>query len=423
LNLLLGLAVLVVLGIIYPLALLALFLLMGGVVFFYLKQIRKGKFLVEAKENHFVAIERDGGNFVEFLLTSKTAKFVGRGDDNDKWTIDSKHGGSQMSWLASRFGYHPVGKNDTPDFLLFTKARKFKVSRNGHDVIRPTQKGEVLKYKLLEDPIEGFNIPRFITHTFETSPINTMGEIEDPRNQKGEKREMNREERERRKLEMVATVVALLQVQIEIFNPYRALYKTRNFMSNVNTTLQSATRENISELGLLELIRAKTETKPGDDLKNFSDKLKKIVNGSLEEYGVKIIDVDFLDHHLADQRVEKALNDSQVEKLEAVARDIRGASEKRYDQQRAIGRAAEMTELEKAAKGDKQIILAEIDRRKLVDGLSGYDGTVLSLGGNGIPAIVDGRPQEAKQEPAPKNDKPRQQQRRGSRQGGKKPNT
>lgn len=400
----------------------SLVLLAIAIFFFYLGQTRKGKVLVKGKENHFVAIERTGGKFVKFILTSQTYDFKGKGNDSKKWKIKKKSGGPQTNWIKDRFGYDPVGESDNmPDLILASRAKPFVINRNSHKVIRPKQKGEVLKYKLYEDPIvcDDFNIPMFITHTFETSPINTMGEIEDPRDTQGKKVEMSPEEKEQRMLKMVATVVGLLQVQIWVFNPYLALYMTQDFMKNVNTTLQSGTREIVSELGFLELIMAKTETiREGGDVSNvkkdialaFAERLMTIVNGenSLKQYGVAIVDPDFLDHHLADPRVEKALNDAQVESLEAVARDIRGSSEKRYDMERAKGRAAETKELIKASSikdtgADKDVVLATIDARKTIDGIGAHKGTVLSLGGSGIPAIVDGRPQP-KHEPAPKDE-------------------
>lgn len=395
-----------------PLLLLAIFFLAIALIFFYLGQVRKGKVLVEGKENHLVAIERAGGKFVKFILTSKTYDFVGTGDENEKWKIKPSTTGPQTCWIKDRFGYDPVGDDDNmPDLLLASQAKMFKVNRNSHRVIRPKQKGDVLKYELHEDPIEGYNIPLFITHTFETSPINTMGVVDDPRNRQGEK--MTREEEEQHKLKMVATVVELFQVQIKIVNPYLALYRTRDFMQNVNTTLQSGAREITAELGFLELIMAKTETeKEKGDFKGsslaraFAEKLIGIVNGanSLAQYGIEIIDIDFLDHHLADPRVETALNDAQVESLKAVARDIRGKSKRDYDMDRAKGRAAEMSELIKASGNDKRVVLAEIDRRKLVDAVGAHKGTVLTLGGKGTPAIVDSRPQQGENKPVEKGD-------------------
>jgi len=328
------------------------------------------------RENSVMAMESNG-LFVGLKIASKIKDFR-QGDDKtnvDYWDLKKVPGGAARNYgIFEKFGIFVIGRGSIPEWPL-TEAREFVIERNSHRVVRYEESGKPLEYRLHEDPIKSKAIPLFVTHSFETAPVNTMGKVEksdDPR-------------------EKIATVLALFQVQIIIFNPYRALYMTQDFMFNVNGTLQSASREIIARVTLMELIQARTEGESKVKIREMGKNLKGVVNDSLKRYGVKIKDIDFLDFHLAHQKAEDALNQAQIEEFEANARAIRGRSEKDYDEQRAIGNAAEISEMLKAAGGNHRLVEEEIRRRGLKE-IAQFGGASLSFGGNGGPsAIVDAR--------------------------------
>ncbi len=341
------------------------------------------------EENHVMALEFNG-KFFGFKICSQERDFVRKGSNTEKWRIERKDGGPETTWLEDK-GLYAVGKKDFPLWPL-VQARQFTIRRNSNYVIHPTKPGEVLRYVIYEDNISDTKLPLLITHSFETAEVNTAANADDKGTKEGDE------------VFIVTTVVGSFQVQLEIFNPYLAIYETPDFMDNVNGTLQSAGKDVISGLSYSQLIRARSEGNKG--LKaSFGNKLKELVSESLERYGIRVLDVDFLDHKVIDPDVEKDLQLAQREKLQANARSIRGKSEKEYDQERAIGKAAEIKELRKESGDNPEIIIAEIKRREFVDGLEKYRGNNLAIGAPNPAVIIDGRGEEQKKKDEPKTKK------------------
>ncbi len=336
------------------------------------------------KENSWICLENNRSTFVGMKLGATNHDFKREGNNIERWNIVKKDGGPEPETLES-VGLTAMGKEEIPTWPI-TEAKWYTIETNDHEFIHPTKDGEVGYYEIIPRKNITQNPGFYITHTFETAPVVTIHP----------------------KTGAKTSVVGLFQVQLFVFNPYLATYITDDFMKNVNQTLQSGVRELTATFSYIAFISASSEggekklsTNDKKAVRDYGEELKKTVEKSLAEYGIKIKDPDFIDAYLADPRVEKAQNDIQIKVFEAEGRKIEADSKSKEDEVRAIGKAAFLKEKMKVVKEanisqqQQQLLEKEIDANAHVEAMEKYRGSVYSHGGApNSPAIVDLRKPE-----------------------------
>ena len=295
-------------------------------------------------------IRLSNGNFVDIKLSSRTARFERGKDPIKRWNIkDTITSDKKEVKTKIGIGAWPV-----------RTAQKVFIPINTVDVIRPVKEGDRITYKLTSDTIVCQNPSRFLVHGFETTPVETKGGS-------GKLGECKINEDS----DLIALITEILQVRIEIFNPYLAFVRIpsgkvgQGFMSHVNSTLQSVAREVTAQFTYNEIIKAIVESSQSDstpEAKAFGKMFKKIANGSLEQYGVRIVDVDLLDHSL-DKEMADALQSPQKAYYRAQETITAARASKEAKELEAKGDAAELEEILRAVKGDKELAALEITRR------------------------------------------------------------
>ncbi len=321
--------------------------------------------------NTFMIVLFNGGLWA-IRLKSETASFRGGDDPVKRWDVREGYPDPENNAGAlPLIGLIP--------YLFY--AQRVSIPINFINVIRPQRdtEGARIIYQLIPHTIRTRNPQRIIVHGFETTPVETRGGGKKMRGEDGGF--------------LVAIVTEVLQVTFEIENPYLAFVRIvedgtaigqvgQKFMTNVNGTLQSVAREVTALFTYSQLIRAQVEedadkNSSGKSLTvrqiqereernrlrvRFGKEFKRRANKSLKPYGIKILDVDMLDHSL-EKEMAKDLQRPQKAAFMAQEMEILGKGERKQKEQVAIGDAAEMRELLKAAGGDKDLVREEIRRR------------------------------------------------------------
>lgn len=330
------------------------------------------------RENSWICLENNQGKFVGMKIGSTNLDFQRSGNEVEKWNIIEKDGGPEPEILEGP-GLTAIGKGEIPTWPV-TTAKLYRIETNDHEFVHPKTDDEVGTYRLIPKTEFTMNPKLFITHTFETAPVVTINP----------------------KTGAKTSVVGLFQVQLFVFNTYRATYMTDDFMKNVNQTLQSGTRELTATFSYIAFISASSEggekklsTEDKKTVRDYGTELKETVKDSLAQYGIGIKDLDFIDAYLADKRVEKAQNEIQIKIFEAEGRKIEADSLAEADKVRAVGEAAFLKERMKVVKEgnltrqQQDLLEAEIAANAHVEGMEKFRGSVYSQGGNSSPAIVD----------------------------------
>ncbi|MEZ4211077.1 MAG: SPFH domain-containing protein [Candidatus Paceibacterota bacterium] len=284
-------------------------------------------------------------------LRSDTHSFRGGRDPVNKWEIVERP--TKMTWWEKTTGTFEVG------VWPIAQAKKVYVPLNRLDVIRPTNPKDAIQYFIDTVTVEYRGVPRSLKHAFQTRPVETMGD----RNGQCKIGETTN---------LVALVTEILSVDFEIYNPYLAIMRIQeaagvvNFMQHLNETLQSVAREITAKFTYEQIIKATVEGNDGNADTKFGDKFKEMANGALAKYGIRITNVDLVDHFL-DPESEQDLLASQREKMKAEANIINAEGSKRVKELNAHGDAAVLRTIMKEAKGDPNIVLAELERRGRTD--------------------------------------------------------
>lgn len=331
------------------------------------------------------------GSLVKILMKSQTASFQGGDDAVERFNVlENNPDHEQSAGILPFIGWVPV---------LFY-AQRVKIPINFIDVIRPQKEGDRVIYRLVPMTINTRTPPRIIVHGFETTPVETRGHERPHGKKAGEEFEDGN---------LVALVTEVLQITIHVKNPYLAYVRMmedgtgiseagQKFMHNLNGTIQSTAREVTAMFTYNELIKAQVENsssgqQPGDDPTKkkrkrhpmrvkFGRIFKKIANKSLAAYGLYLEDVDMLDHAL-DKEMAEYLQKPQKAAYEARATVIEATGDKEKKELLAIGDAAELRELLKAANNDKDLVREEIRRRgkeRAAEKVGeNYDGQYLSV--------------------------------------------
>lgn len=295
-------------------------------------------------------IRLSNGNFVDIKLSSRTARFKGGDDPINRWDIHDRITTDKKKVSTTiDIGAWPV----------MTAQRVF-IPINIIDVIRPVKEGDRITYKITSNTIACQNPSRFLVHGFETTPVETKGGS-------GKLGECKINEDS----DLIALITEILQVRIEIFNPYLALVRIpsgkagQGFMSHVNSTLQSVAREVTAQFTYNQIIKAMVESGQSGsnpEAKAFGKMFKDMASDSLEQYGIRITDVDLLDHSL-DKEMADALQSPQKAYYKAQETITAARASKEAKELEAKGDAAELEEIMKAVNGDKELAALEIARR------------------------------------------------------------
>lgn len=316
--------------------------------------------------NTFMIVLFNGGLWA-IRMKSETASFRGGDDPVKRWDVREGYPDPENNAGAlPLIGWIPV---------LFA-AHRVIIPINFIDVIRPKKdkEGGRYIYNLIPQEIRTRTPPRIIVHGFETTPVETRGHDQKHDGKNPEQFEDGN---------LVALVTEVLQVTMEIENPYLAFVRIteegiqagQKFMSNVNGTLQSVAREVTAMFTYNELIRARVEDSSSDQTPEEKEKRKRIrvrfgkifkrlANRNLKAYGVKIRDVDMLDHSL-DPVMADYLQKPQKAAYEARETVIKATAKKQEKVLLAEGDAAELAQLLLLAKNDleREIVREEIRRR------------------------------------------------------------
>lgn len=340
------------------------------------------------------------GSLVRILMKSQTASFQGGDDAVDRFNVlEETPDHEQSAGVLPFIGLVP--------WLFY--AQRIKIPINFIDVVRPQKEGDRIVYRLVPMTINTRTPPRIIVHGFETTPVETRGHERPHGKKAGEEFEDGN---------LVALVTEVLQITIHVVNPYLAYVRMmedgtgiseagQKFMHNLNGTIQSTAREVTAMFTYNELIKAQVENssnrqQPGDDETKqkrkrhpmrikFGKIFKRIANKSLAAYGLYLEDVDMLDHAL-DKEMAEYLQKPQKAAYEARATVIEATATKEKKELLAVGNAAELRELLKAAGGDKDLVREQI-RRRAKEGAAEkvgekYNGQYLSVNlGDGSSAM------------------------------------
>lgn len=327
--------------------------------------------------DHFMIIEKNG-SFAGMKLRSDTHSFLGGDDPVKKWEIVER-APTKMTWWEETTGTFKIG------VWPIAQAKRVYVPLNRLNVIRPTDPKQEIQYVIETITIEYRGTPMSLKHAFQTRPVETMGD----RNGQCKIGETTN---------LVALVTEILSVDLEIYNPYLAIMRIQeaggvvNFMQHLNETLQSVAREITAKFTYEQIIKATVEGNDGNTDTKFGDKFKKMANGALAKYGIKITNVDLVDHFL-DPESEQDLLASQRAKMRAEADIIEAEGSKRVKELEADGDAAVLRTIMEEAKGDPNLVLAELERRGRTDAArfagEKFQGQLLTLNFGG-PSNVQG---------------------------------
>lgn len=300
--------------------------------------------------DHFMITENNG-SLAGMDLRSNTHSFRGGDDPIKKWEIIAIP--TEQSWWEKTTGVLKIGA------WPIAQAKKVYIPLNRLNVIRPKDPKQEIQYVIETITPEYRGIPRSLKHAFQTRPVETMGDrngqckIGDTTN-------------------LVALVTEILSVDFEIDNPYLAIMRVQeaggvvNFMQHLNETLQSVAREITAKFTYEQIIKATVEGNDNNADTRFGDEFKKMANGALAKYGIKITNVDLVDHFL-DPESEQDLLASQRAKMKAEANIIEAEGSKKVKELNADGDAAVLRTIMAEAKGDPNLVLAELERRGRTD--------------------------------------------------------
>lgn len=360
-------------------------------IYWFWGRIENDRFMIRLKNKNFLDIE----------LNSRTGYFTGGEDPIKRWDVrDDKKVDEEKVKTLYGIGFYPV----------YT-AQRVILPINTIAVKRPKQKGEKIIYRILEGKIVTRTPPRFLVHGFETTPVETKGgsgkigdcKIEDDS-------------------DLVAIITETLQVSFEIFNPYSAFIMLpsgevgQGFMIQLNGTLQSVARQVTAEFSYNEIIKAIVEDGAPEEAVAEAQKIQRkfgarfiaLANKNLERYGIRILEIDLLDHSL-DAAMAEALQAPQKAYYRAQETITNAEAKKKEKELYAEGDAAEMRELVAELGGDKELIAREIERRGLQRAAEGvgqkFNGQYLTVNFGGgtnqsgpVPAISVGTIEPRKRE-------------------------